>query len=604
MLFIRLTPRNHLSPITQIDKVTSKRDGKSTIDATNIPSADSIQHTSPPDNSPQPPAHTVEAEAQQPSEHTMAEAKQASTTNSTTSHVQFIKNATNRSATIQAWHIKNSAFKFAMKILTPGKEQSPEKVNSNTPKTPEHTATCGNPTDTNKTQAPNANTTTPVGGNMTAAPNPEPMDTNTWNVKTHRKKRPPLTTRAGRPDTQVTHHRICTTHKFKCVNSHAVNMYHEKQDKQQCQVHAINMMKGGEWLDKDAVLNYCMRQAVVNPHWNSYFNCSTGNYTDTVISYIMYHNTNEHYKFKYHGSATDLGTSAQQIKNKSMSCGSAVLLWAECNASEGLPTYNHSMCLKHCPTDGMWYLLDSENLHGPTILDTPEKWEAIRGQLRTLEPAPTNNTHGIHVDLDSPEQANIRHGTGPNSIFTNIIKENAERRETNPPSEDDVIMIDAPKPATPTATRLTHGRGPNTHTRPRPKTNSVKIGRITKTTTVNNRQPLLPTLQKTTMKNICDYYLRKATHTVTAPTHMQVDPPITGPHAQVPITAAPRHADDDMLMMLNNKCDISVPDGVTAKTASQVAPPSKVTNNKAPPLKLRTRKLLRLLNPSQKGRKS
>ena len=119
-----------------------------------------------------------------------------------------------------------------MKILTPGKEQSPEKVNSNTPKTPEHTATCGNPTDTNKTQAPNANTTTPVGGNMTAAPHPEPMDTDTWNVKTHRKKRPPLTTRAGRPDTQVTHHRISTTHKFKCVNSHAVNMYHEKQDKQ------------------------------------------------------------------------------------------------------------------------------------------------------------------------------------------------------------------------------------------------------------------------------------------------------------------------------------------------------------------------------------
>ena len=83
----------------------------------------------------------------------------------------------------------------------------------------------------------------------------------------------------------------------------------------------------------------------------------------------------------------------------------------------------------------MWYLLDSENLHGPTILDTPEKWEAIRGQLRTLEPAPTNNTHGIHVDLDSPEQADIRHGTGPHSNFTNIIRENAERLETNPPSE-------------------------------------------------------------------------------------------------------------------------------------------------------------------------
>ena len=297
---------------------------------------------------------------------------------------------------------------------------------------------------------------------MTVAPNPVPMDTDTWNVKTHRKKRPPPTTRVGRPDTQVTHHRICATHKFKCVNSHAVNMYHKKQDKQQCQVHAINMMKGGELLD--AVLNYCMRQAVVNPHWNSYFNCSTGNYTDTVISYIMYHNTNEHYKFKYHGSATDLGTSAQQIKNKIMSCGSAVLLWAECNASEGLPTYNHSMCLKHCPTDGMWYLLDSENLHGPTILDTPEKWEAIRGQLRTLEPAPTNNTHGIHVDLDSPEQADIRHGTGPHSISTNIIRENAERLETNPPSEDDVIMIDAPNPATSAATRLTQVRGPNTHT--------------------------------------------------------------------------------------------------------------------------------------------
>ena len=158
------TEKSPLSPITKNDKVTSKRDGKPMTDATNTPAADSIPHISPPDNSPQPPAHTVEAEAQQPSEHKMAEAKQANTKNSTTSHVQFIKNATNRSATIQTWHIKNSAFKFAMKILTPGKEQSPEKVNSNTPKTPEHTATCGNPTDqhTNKVQVPNANTTTPL----------------------------------------------------------------------------------------------------------------------------------------------------------------------------------------------------------------------------------------------------------------------------------------------------------------------------------------------------------------------------------------------------------------------------------------------------------
>ena len=113
------------------------------------------------------------------------------------------------------------------------------------------------------------------------------------------------------------------------------------------------MMRGEEWLDKDAVLNYCTRQATVNPHWNNYFNCSTGNYTDTVISFIMYHNTNEKYKFKYHGSATDLGDFALQIKNKITSCGSAVLLWAECNALEGLPTYNHSMCLKQCPTKAL-----------------------------------------------------------------------------------------------------------------------------------------------------------------------------------------------------------------------------------------------------------
>ena len=105
------------------------------------------------------------------------------------------------------------------------------------------------------------------------------------------------------------------------------------------------------------------------------------------------------------------------------------------------------------------------------------------------------------------------------------------------------------------------------------------------------------------MKNICDYYLRKATHPVTAPTHMQVDPPITGPHAQVPITAAPRHADDDMLMMLNNKCDISVPDGVTAKTASQVAPPSKVTNNKAPPPQTQDPKIVTAAEPQPKGQK-
>ena len=585
----------------------TKEDESTTVvdaDTAYTPAADTPPSTSSPGNPPSPPAsaHAKEAETHQTAKQE-ADAKILKTI----SHMQFIKNYTDHSRTIQAQHIKNSALNIVIGILKPLNTSDPpitprspprtrgqgpdppENVDTypnnqcqdnNKPRSPEHAGCTHCNVDHHiSNHAPNNNAATPVGGDNIAS---EPMDMDTWKIPTyHRKKGPPPTpsTRVGHPHTNITYHRICTTHKVKCINAHAANMYHEKQHKQQCQVHAINMMRGEEWLDKDAVLNYCTRQATVNPHWNNYFNCSTGNYTDTVISFIMYHNTNEKYKFKYHGSATDLGDSALQIKNKITSCGSAVLLWAECNALEGLPTYNHSMCLKQCPTDGMWYLLDSENLHGPTILDTPEKWKAIRGQLRTLEPAPTNNTHGIHVDLDSPEQASIRHGTGPHSIFTNIIRENAERCETNPPSKDDVIMTDAPKKTAPATTRVNQDRAPNTHKLPKPKTSIIKSGRITKTATVYNRQPLLPNLLKRKIKNICDYYFRKAVDPVTTPTHMQVDPPITGSHAQAPDG-----------------------NGVTAKAASQVAPPSKVTN-KAPPPPTQDPKYITAVEPQPKGQK-
>ena len=186
--------------------------------------------------------------------------------------MQFIKNYTDHSRTIQAQHIKNSALNIVIGILKPLNTSDPpitprspprtrgqgpdppENVDTypnnqcqdnNKPRSPEHAGCTHCNVDHHiSNHAPNNNAATPVGGDNIAS---EPMDMDTWKIPTyHRKKGPPPTpsTRVGHPHTNITYHRICTTHKVKCINAHAANMYHEKQHKQQCQVHAIAYLTG------------------------------------------------------------------------------------------------------------------------------------------------------------------------------------------------------------------------------------------------------------------------------------------------------------------------------------------------------------------------
>ena len=182
-------------------------------------------------------------------------------------------------------------------------------------------------------------------------------------------------------------HKICN-HTYWSARTDTPSMYFEKQHLNHCQLHAINMYVGRNWLKRHDIHNYCCELLDANPDnvtLTHSFDKHTGNYSDDMINYILYHTTPAHTQLI---TIAEVGTSHRTrlqgpetldalANNKANVIRDSLILYTTMTNADTTRQYQHALCLKKL--HGYWYLLDSLN-PGPVKIESTH-WQHITGKI-------------------------------------------------------------------------------------------------------------------------------------------------------------------------------------------------------------------------------
>ncbi|GLC61481.1 hypothetical protein PLESTB_001761100 [Pleodorina starrii] len=229
-------------------------------------------------------------------------------------------------------------------------------------------------------------------------------------------------------------------------------IHHEQQRRQFCQVHALNNLIGGHYLNPEHVLEYCIRlddhlQATNHPSralWRETFNRHTGAFTTLAINHYL----------RYNVYLTSQDPTKQFLALRSapraLSSGNAVRrralpalppLAAQYGFVLQMSGRPHAVCVKRI--GDTWHLIDSEHVQSK-LLKTQVDWQELQGGVQYLDSvdilATTNMANELKEVLPPPGWPAARHpavrieeplgdtpgATAPSDLQQNAPPENLE----------------------------------------------------------------------------------------------------------------------------------------------------------------------------------
>lgn len=160
-----------------------------------------------------------------------------------------------------------------------------------------------------------------------------------------------------------------------------MEVFHESQFRQCCQVHALNAIFGRRMCNPLTMLRHCRRQAANLPRsqWQFCFNRHTGNFADWIITHWMYHNLlGTKLCMMPVSPPIPQGSSCLDILSRlPPNCTSAILSWhAGLSPWQGM--YGHATAIRK--VQHQWYWIDSEQTAAVPLL-TDSDWQQLKGQM-------------------------------------------------------------------------------------------------------------------------------------------------------------------------------------------------------------------------------
>ncbi|KAJ9528810.1 hypothetical protein QJQ45_000044 [Haematococcus lacustris] len=186
-------------------------------------------------------------------------------------------------------------------------------------------------------------------------------------------------------------------------NQNPSQCYMERQYKQCCLVHAINMAIGKPMIWPEDVITHCKSldthiQGLANqarqehmiiplrsslPHIYE----ESGNFTISTINHYLYHHHKDLHLYPITTTTTTTNITPELLTTLTGKTDSYT------NTAAILITHNHATTIRHI--NNAWHWLDSEQGR-PCRLDTPEDWLQLKGTLVQIKKGDAADTNLIH----------------------------------------------------------------------------------------------------------------------------------------------------------------------------------------------------------------
>ncbi|KAJ9522192.1 hypothetical protein QJQ45_008022 [Haematococcus lacustris] len=186
-------------------------------------------------------------------------------------------------------------------------------------------------------------------------------------------------------------------------NQNPSHCYMERQYKQCCLVHALNMAMGKPMIRPEDVITHCKaltthiqdlaNQARQEHRLIPLRNClphiyeESGNFTISTINHYLYHHHKDLHLCPPTTTTTNNNITPELLTTLTGKTDSYT------NTAAILITHNHATTIRHI--NNAWHWLDSEQGH-PCRMDTPEDWLQLKGTLVQIKKGDAANTNLIY----------------------------------------------------------------------------------------------------------------------------------------------------------------------------------------------------------------